>query len=176
MGYFNFEEENDSAAPVLNLPRGKRRRAPTFTLRLTSMIDMFTILLVFLLKSFSAEGQIMTVAKDLRLPESTAQKPPETASVIVVTRDWILLDGNKVTRTQDVAAAKSVLIKPLHDRLVQLRRLTEKIASLSPDMQFTGNIAIQGDKAIPFEVLKKIMYTCGSVGYNNMLLAVTRKD
>ena len=140
------------------------------------MIDMFTILLVFLLKSFSTEGQIMTVAKDLRLPESTATKPPEVASIIVVTPQWILLDGNRIVQTPQVAESKGVIVKPLHAELTRLRKLTESIASLSQGMEFTGNIVIQGDRSIPFEVLKKIMYTCGSVGYNNMLLAVTRTD
>jgi len=151
-------------------------RPGTFSLRLTSMIDMFTILLVFLLKSFSTEGQIMTVAKDLRLPQSSAQRPPETASVIVVTPQWILLDGARIVETEKVLNSKGVLIKPLHSRLTELRQLTEKIASISKGMEFTGNIAIQGDREIPFEVLKKIMYTCGSVGFNNMLLAVTKRD
>ncbi|HDK36010.1 MAG TPA: hypothetical protein ENG82_03790, partial [Bacteroidetes bacterium] len=60
----------------------KRKRTVTFTLRLTSMIDMFTILLVFLLKNYATENQIPVVANDLRLPSSTALKAPETTSVI----------------------------------------------------------------------------------------------
>jgi len=175
MAYLRLEEEGGSGIG-LSLPRPRRRLRGTFSLRLTSMIDMFTILLVFLLKSFSTEGQIMTVAKDLRLPESTATKPPQTASIIVVTPEWILLDGNRIVKTQEAVRAEGVLIKPLRAELTRLRELTERIADLSTGLEFTGNIVIQGDRSIPFEVLKKIMYTCGSVGYNNMLLAVTRKD
>ncbi|MDZ7373927.1 MAG: biopolymer transporter ExbD [candidate division KSB1 bacterium] len=174
MAYLRLDAATSSRG--LNLPQPHRRLRGTFSLRLTSMIDMFTILLVFLLKSFSTEGDILTVAKDLRLPESTANKPPQTASIIAVTPEWILLDGNRIVRTQEVLENRGAIVQPLREELSRLRKLTETIASISQGMEFTGNIVIQGDKSIPFAVLKKIMYTCGSVGYNNMLLAVTRKE
>ncbi len=174
MAYLRLTEDGSDGG--LNLPRPRRRLRGTISLRLTSMIDMFTILLVFLLKSFSAEGEIMTVARDLRLPESTAQKPPQTASIIAITQDWILLDGNRIITTREVLEGKGAIVRPLQEELIRLRKLTEGIAQISRGLEFTGNVVIQGDKTIPFEVLRKIMYTCGSVGYNNMLLAVTRKE
>ena len=69
---------------VLRLATGnKRTKRGVFTLKLTSMIDMFTILLVFLLKSYSAEGQIVTLSKDLVLPESTSEMEPSSSVLIV---------------------------------------------------------------------------------------------
>jgi biopolymer transport protein ExbD len=146
----------------------------TFALRLTSMIDMFTILLVFLLKSYSAEGQIMTITKDLRLPESTATKPPSIASVVAINREWILLDGRPVEEIKNIESDDNLLIECLYNELKKLRDLTVGIGQLSENMVgFRGTIAIQGDKELPFSLLKRIMLTCGQVGYNNMLLAVT---
>jgi biopolymer transport protein ExbD len=146
----------------------------TFALRLTSMIDMFTILLVFLLKSYSAEGQIMTITKDLRLPESTASKPPSVTSVVAITNEWILLDGRPVEELKNIQDENTLLINNLYEELKRLRALTEGIGQLSETMGgFKGTIAIQGDKELPFNLLKKVMLTCGQVGYNNMLLAVT---
>lgn len=154
----------------------RKKRPIQFTLKLTSMIDMFTILLIFLLKSFSAEGQIMTVAPDLQLPESTAQKPPQSVSVIAVTNEWILLDGKQIVPVSEVILSKQLLIPRLAKELKNLRVISEKVGEISADMGFTGKISIQGDKQIPYQLLKSVMYTCGQIGYNDMLLAVMKLE
>ena len=171
--YFNFEEENDHLFIVK--PR-RSKSISSFTLRLTSMIDMFTILLVFLLKSFSVEGEIMSVARDLHLPESTAQTPPKAAPILVVTNEWIILDGTPVEKVATVLNQQGSIINPLKTQLQQIRAFTEDLARLNANMRFKGNIAIQGDKDIPFGLLKKIMFTCGQVGFNDMLLVVNQAD
>jgi len=165
-----FEENSNFMS---NLKRRKRKNSQV-ALKLTSMIDMFTILLVFLLKSFSAEGQIMTVADDLRLPESTAQKPPESASVIAITADWVLIDGKQVASVSDVMTSNELLISGLAVELKNQRTISESVGKLSETMGFTGTISIQGDKEIPYQILKKVMFTCGQIGYNDILLAVTK--
>ena len=53
---------------------------------------------------------------------------------------------------------------------------SEELGKLDSKMGFRGKITIQGDRDIPFEVLKKIMFTCGQVGFNNMLLAVHQEE
>ena len=154
----------------------KRKRTVTFTLRLTSMIDMFTILLVFLLKNYATENQIPVVANDLRLPSSTALKAPETTSVIGLTREWILLDGAKMAKISDVLKSNNLLIKNLYLDLKAKRLISERLSTLDAKMKFRGEITFQGDKDIPFQLLKKVMYTCGQVGYNAMQLAVLKKE
>jgi len=171
--YFNFEEENEHLFIVK--PR-RSKSISSFTLRLTAMIDMFTILLIFLLKSFSVEGEIMSVAKDLRLPESTAQTPPKAAPILVVTNEWIILDGTPVEKVVTVLNQQDNIINPLKKRLQQIRAFAESLAQLDANMGFKGNIAIQGDKEIPFGLLKKIMFTCGQVGFNDMLLVVNQAE
>ncbi|MDQ7052348.1 MAG: hypothetical protein Q9P14_05455 [candidate division KSB1 bacterium] len=71
------------------------------------MIDMFTILLVFLLKSYSAEGQIITLSKDLRLPDSTAEKPPISSPIIMATQEWLLLDDEQIVPIDEIVNGKS---------------------------------------------------------------------
>jgi len=153
--------------------RKPRRREPTFTLRLTSMIDVFTILLVFLLKSYSADGQIMTVSKELSLPISTSIKSPETSSIIMITEKMILVDGRPLMSVKDAIESKNLRLENLYKDLRAKRLMAESVSQLDEKMAFRGDITIQGDSKIPFEVLKRVMYTCGQVGYNNMLLAVT---
>jgi biopolymer transport protein ExbD len=140
------------------------------------MIDMFTILLVFLLKSYSAEGQIMTIARDLRLPKSTATLPPKTTSIVAITREWVLLDGRPIVRNSEVLAKGDLVIPSLLKELQDLRALTEGIGQLGTATTFSGNITIQGDQATPFELLKRVMVTCGRMGYNDMNLAVLRAE
>ncbi len=157
-------------------PRTRRKKHVEVTLKLTSMIDMFTILIVFLLKSFSAEGQIVTLTKDLRLPESTAQKAPQPASTVSITDEWILLDDEKVVAVTEVMSANSLIIPGLANGLKNLKTVSETIGQMSKDMGFTGKIAIQGDKEIPYELLKKVMFTCGQIGYNDILLTVQKME
>ncbi len=172
--YLNLgNEENNPTFTVL--PR-KRKSYTAFTLRLTSMIDMFTILLVFLLQSFSAEGELMTVSKDLKLPESTAQKPPRATPILVVTNEWLILDGKPVEKLAAIRGVDRIIIPKLQRRLQEARAFSEKLGALDSKIGFKGEITIQGDREIPFEILKKIMYTCGQVGYNNMLLAVHQEE
>ena len=141
------------------------------------MIDMFTILLVFLLKSYSADGQIMTVAPDLRLPESTSKTKPPLVSVVAITREWILVDGRPIQKLEEIADNETLIIPSLQNELARLRNISEGIGRLSQQMQgFSGTIAIQGDQDLTFDLLKRIMLTCGQVGYNDMNLAVIEKE
>lgn len=154
----------------------RKKRDTTFSLKLTSMIDMFTILLVFLLKSYSAEGQIMSVAPDLKLPNSTAQKVPETTSIIAVTDEMILLDGQPIAKVADVMRSNQLLIPGLLNDLKTKRHISEKIGEIHTDIGFTGKISIQADKELPYLIIKKIMFTCGRVGFNDIMLAVNKPD
>ena len=161
---------------IFNAIGQRKKRNAEFSLKLTSMIDMFTILLVFLLKSYSAEGQIMSVAPDLQLPMSTAQKPPQTTSIIAITHDVILIDGTAVAKINDVMKSKNLLIPELLKELRTKRVLSERVGAISADMGFTGKISIQADKELPYLIIKKIMVTCGKVGFNDIMLAVTKPE
>jgi len=172
--YFNFQSEDDPSL-LLVKPRSAKSIS-SFTLRLTSMIDMFTILLVFLLQSFSVEGEIVSVAQDLRLPESTATTPPRATPMLVVTKDWIILDGNPVEKVQTVIRQEGNSIDALRANLQNVRRFTENLGRVDASVRFRGDITIQGDREIPFLLLKKIMFTCGQEGFNDMLLAVHQQE
>jgi biopolymer transport protein ExbD len=158
------------------IKRSAKRRRADVSLRLTSMIDMFTILLVFLLKNFSAEGQIISVSPDLKLPVSTAQKPPEVASVIAITQNLVLLDGKPVVEARNLMIGEQLIIPELYSELKKIRRLNEKVGEISSSIAFTGKISIQADRELPYIVIKKVMFTCGQVGFNDMLLAVNKPD
>lgn len=159
----------------IKIPRG-RNKSGHFALRLTSMLDMFTILIVFLLSNFSAEGQIITTPKDLQLPQSTAQKPPRAAPIIMLTRDALILDDKILQRVGDIEASAELMIAPLYQELQQNRAYAEELGQLDPKLGFRGNVTIQADRGLPFGLLKKVMFTCGQAGYNDMYFAVTREN
>ncbi len=144
--------------------------------QITSLIDVMTILLVYLLKSFSAEGQIITVSDNLTLPESSAKEKPQTHLQVKVNNTLIMVEDDVVAHVDNVLASKKLIIPGLNEKLRQRRTRTERIAEYSSDTKFTGDVVIQGDKRIRFRLLKKIMYTCGKQGYSNFSLAVLKEQ
>lgn len=152
-----------------------RRQVKGFKPQLTSLVDVMTILLIYLLKSFSSEGEIVTVSKDLILPESSAQKAPELQVTLVVNNKYILAENKKVAMVDEALTSDELIIPGLYEWLFERRAATEKISLYSSTTKFKGNITIQGDKRIRFRLLKKIMYTCGQQGYNNFSLAVRKR-
>jgi biopolymer transport protein TolR len=144
--------------------------------QLTSVIDMMTVLLCYLLQSFSSEGNIVTVSKNLDLPLSSAQKTPKLTTVVTVNNDVILIEGEALARVDEVLANDDLVIPQLDTWLQQRRQTTEKIAKYSTSVTFKGDVMIMADKKIRFRLLKKIMYTCGQQGFNNFSLAVIKKE
>ena len=151
-------------------------KVKSFKPQLTSLIDVMTILLIYLLQSFSTEGDIVTVHKSLILPESSAKKTPELRVTLTVNNSYILAEDSKVASVEEVLRSDSLIIPGLYDWLFNRRKATEKIEQYSTKTKFKGEITIHGDKRIRFRLLKKIMYTCGQQGYNNFSLAVRRRE
>ena len=151
---------------------GGRKRPLDLQLRLNSMMDMFTILLVFLLKSFSAEGQLATVTQDLRLPESTSTRMPKVSPIVSVTKEWIILDDKPLVKLVDLKAGDGLVIPELDKALAFARSVAEQIGQQDVSLGFHGIVDIMADRETPFMIVKRVMFTCGKNGYNNMQLAV----
>jgi biopolymer transport protein ExbD len=146
-----------------------------FRPQITSLVDAMTIILIYLIQSFSSEGDIVPISKNLILPESTAKKKPERALTITVNNDMIMAENQFVANAATVLKSDELIIPQLHAWLLSRRETTEKIAQYSTTVTFKGTVMIMGDKRIRFELLKKIMYTCGQQQYNNFSLAVLQK-
>jgi biopolymer transport protein ExbD len=148
---------------------------------LTSMMDMFTIILVFLLKTYSTEGQLIQPSDHLELPRSTVTKPTEVALDIVITRREILVNDqavlidNRNNPNKLIADEYQQIITPLYNRLMVYADEARKMQELF-GTKFSGKVIIQGDYRLPFNILVKVMYTCGQAQYGNMRLVVYRKS
>lgn len=158
--------------------RGIRRKSPSLVvLNITSMLDMFTILIIFLLKSYSAEGVILTIPADLHLPDSTTQSQPAPGLIIELSREVIVVNGTPLPLDMGkVESSDSLMIPELYDYLSRRVRQYEEISSANPDVKFTGRMVLEGDREIPFRLLKKILYTSGQAGFINQSLAVFTRE
>lgn len=150
-----------------------RRGDKNATLNMVSLMDIFTILVFFLLVS-AANSDILPTPKNIKLPLSTAEKLPIENLVIIVGDEKILLQGKKISDIQSVINNKSLMITPLFDEL--RRHASNELAGSSDKEQKALAITIMGDKEIPYILLKKIMLTCSSTRYTNISLAVNRSQ
>ena len=143
-------------------------------LYLTSLVDMFMILVVFLLETFSATGEIAFVQKNIVLPEAINWKELERAPIIGVANDVVTLDGVPVANADDLQKENTVDFKitKLHDDLVTLKNNYKLV---HPNDQFPGLAIVQAHKDIDFKILKKVMYSAAVAGYYNLNFAVQSK-
>ena len=156
---------------------GRSRRPSLLVLNITSMLDMFTILIIFLLKSYSAEGIILPIPADLHIPFSTTQTAPEPGLIVEVSMDRLVVDGRILDiDLKAVQQSDDLIIRELYDHLMIKAAQYEQISSLNPNADFTGKLVLEGDREIPFRYLKKILYTCGQAGFINQSLAVYQKE
>jgi len=149
------------------------KRARPAALNLVSLMDIFTILVFFLLVN-QAEVQQLDVPDTVQLPESMAMQRPSETVVVTVTKDEILVQGSPVARTAQVEAQKELIVGPLRDALKQQ---TDRIlrAQAAADIG-AREITVLGDKAVPYRVLKKVLATCTAADYGKLSLAVVQKE
>jgi biopolymer transport protein ExbD len=150
---------------------GRKREA---RLMLVSLIDTFVILCVFLFQNFSAEGDIMSIAPDLTLPEARVENKPTQSVIVAVTNESIVVEGRKVADTNEALKDPDLVIDGLYEEMVRIANLKRAIAELDETKEFRGEVIIQGDKLITFELLKRVMYTCGRAEYGEISLAVLK--
>ena len=144
-------------------------------LNLTSMMDMFTIILVFLLKTYSTEGMLIHPSDKLTLPSSTIEKSAEVALDLIVSKESIVVNHEEVERVQNIATQDGLIIDNLLNKLQVYAREAKRMEELY-GTKFSGKVTIQADKEIPYRLLVKVMATCGRADYPNMRLVVYKKE
>lgn len=157
---------------VLGKKMQKGRKATDATLNLTSMVDMFMMITIFLLMVFDANGQILFMSKDIHLPEAVHGVLLQRAPVVAVSPDAVTLDGRQIVDVADLQKDDAVWdIPSLEEALRDEKRKYERDHASDADHPFTGMINIQADKKILFKVIKRVMYSCNQSGYGNINFA-----
>lgn len=156
----------------------KKRKAPPELAKpqMTSLVDVLTVLVFFLLKNFSSEGEIMTPSKNLELPESSAKARPVSELTVAISQNHILVDGAPVALVSEETGRAGTEIPGLAKFLDEKRKQTEEIAQYDKNVTFDGRLTIQGDRKIPYWLLQKVLATCGENGYSSFSLAVMKKN
>ncbi len=142
-------------------------------LNMNSMMDMMTIILLFLLKSFSTEGALVTASEELRLPESLMGEKPKKELQVSVTKEAILVNNNELMPVADVDP-ESILIQPLYNALAAVAKEQTQL-EIDVGTEFTHAVIIQGDQTVPFSMLYKIMFTCSKSQFYKMRLLTIKK-
>ncbi len=155
--------------------RARSERERQAHVMLVSLIDTFVILCVFLFQNYSAEGDIMSVAPDLKLPEARVENKPVQSVIVSVTNKSIMVEGKKVADSADALKDPDLVIDGMYEEMVRIADLKRAIADMDPTKEFKGEVIIQGDKSITFELLKRVMYTCGRAEYGEIRLAVLKQ-
>lgn len=152
--------------------RMERNRKKGVGLNLTSLMDVFTILVFFLLANTSS-SEVLTTPKQIKLPASVVQTKPQETVVILVSPDQVLVQGKAVISTHDVLASGDGAIPAITEQLNRIQR--NVIGINTKTVAESKHITLLADKTIPFKVLKRIMSTCTHSGYGKISLAVIQK-
>jgi biopolymer transport protein ExbD len=142
------------------------------SLNLTAMVDMFTILVIFLLANFSATGEVLFMSKDIQLPKAQVTSELQRAPVVSISKASVSLEGEEVADTEEVQRPEMSDVTDLTLRLKELRRMQQM---LRPGATFDGKIVMQCDEGIPFNVVRKVMYAAAEAGYTDVNHAVLSK-
>jgi len=147
------------------------QRAGEIRLNLTSMMDMFTIILVFLLKIYSTHGQLIQPSEYLTLPKSTTEKSADVGLDVIVSLDWVLVNNEPIIRVAEVAKREEFIIPELQTVLKRYAREARRM-QLMFGRPFSGRVAIQGDYRLPYRVMARVIATCGQSEFPKMQLMV----
>jgi len=149
------------------------RNKGTAALNLVSLMDIFTILVFFLLVN-SSDVESLPNAKDLQLPESIAEEKAKETVVILIGEEDIIVQGVPIVKVADVLARKGNDIRELRQAL---KSQNDRVLRREAQDDIAGReVTIMGDKEIPYRLLKKVMATCMESDYGQISLAVLQKS
>ena len=172
------------AATLFRSATRRRAAAPPVRPQLTSLVDMLTILLVFLLKSFSVEGDLMSPAAGLRLPTSNSRDRAVPEVSVEVTRTEIRVDGRPVVTLAELGLASSVAAAPdagtaaagLETIPALARALAATPAAGPDDPDDPAGRAVTIHRDQEYGLLERVMATCSRAGFSDFSLLVTREE
>jgi len=150
----------------------KKRLKLSTKMNLTSLMDVFTILVFFLLVN-SANTEVLETPKQITLPASVVEEKPRETIVIFISENDVTVQGESVVRTNDILQAETQNIDAIGQRLSEL---SENVIGLSTQtIAQSQEVTILADREVPFAVIKRVMSTCTSRGYSKISLAVLQK-
>jgi len=161
------------SARAKRMAKHHKRNKGAGALNLVSLMDIFTILVFFLLVN-SSDVETLPNTKDLQLPESIAEEKAKETVVILIGEEDIIVQGTPVAKVADVLKIKGNDIPALREALVSQN---DRVLRREAQEDIAGReVTIMGDKEIPYRLLKKVMATCTASDYGQISLAVLQRS
>ncbi|SHF24118.1 Biopolymer transport protein ExbD [Microbulbifer donghaiensis] len=150
--------------------RKQRQQKQQSKLNLVSLMDIFTILVFFLLVN-SSDVEVLQTDKNIKLPESTAQQKPDVTTVVRVNNAQLFVGDRLIAQVKDIDQGADS-IEPLRR---ELEYRASRAGELPEDKKAIGRaVTIMGDEQVPYQLLKQIMQTCAAADFRDMSFAVSQ--
>ena len=141
-------------------------------LNLVSLMDVFTILVFFLLVN-SSSSDVMEPPKRIKLPDSVVEAKPRETVIVMITPEHVLVQGEPVITTQEVVDSKAPIIEQVKERLLLQQKKVIGISTKT--VAQSKEVTVLAHRTVPFHLMKKVMASCTSAGYGKISLAVVQK-
>lgn len=152
------------------MTRAKRNKAGG--LNLTSLMDVFTILVLYLLVNQSAV-EVVEPPKEIKLPDSVVEAKPRTTVMMMVSEEVVMIQGEPVVTIAELLENKGENVDAIKEALLKLR---ENVIGLNTETIAKSNeVTIMAHRTVPYKILKTLMSSCTSAGYTKISLAVNQK-
>jgi biopolymer transport protein ExbD len=161
--------------------RNRKKKIQVFDIDITSLLDILTILLVFLLQSYNSSGVIINVPDGIELPRSASESLNNFGVNIQVSKSQIWVDDVEVVNTESIDKVQVFdeggrRIVPLYNQLVKIKETIKQSEKLSPEAKkFSGIANLVVDKSLKYNYLKRVMYTCAAAGFKEFKFVVLTK-
>jgi biopolymer transport protein ExbD len=154
------------------------RRSINAELNVVPMVDMMTMLVIFLLQQFSATGEVLYMQKDIKLPDARHGQQIEVAPVIAVSSAQVVVSGQKVADVAELDKEPSAVIAPLVEKLRDEKKRWDFIHQNDADREknWKGEVNVQADVKVPFRVLRRVMTSAAEAGYGNVNFAAMEES
>src|SRR5690606_21620438 len=149
---------------------GGGRKGVDVAIALIPFIDFLITLVVFLLMSFSASGELLAQRPNLVTPESANTINQKISPIISIDPQVVTLDNRRMADTQSLAATPQ--LERIEQLVQDLETMKRNWGMLHPNDPFDGMVILQADKGVDFRVIKKVMFSAAQAGYTNVSFAV----
>lgn len=153
------------------MARHQQRLKGTSKLNLVSLMDIFTILVFFLLVN-SSDVEVLQTDKTIKLPDSIAEQKPRQTLVVKVNGTDLLVGGRSLAKVATIIERDANDIPELKAELAYQAERRPELTEL--EKKQGRAVTIMGDQAVPYQLLKKVMYTCAANNFRHISLAVNQ--
>jgi biopolymer transport protein ExbD len=162
-----------AASRILGGKMLRGRRTTNADLNVVPMVDMMTMLVIFLLQQFSATGEVLFMQKDIKLPDAQHGQQIEVAPVVAISSAQVVVSGQKVADVVDVEKDPSQIIGPLVEKLRDEKKRWDFIHQNDQDREknWKGEVNVQADVRVPFRIVRRVMASAAEAGYGSVNLA-----